>query len=352
MRVSPHVPASPARSASVIMGRQDYLSVVLRLIGMELYKLRRRAMSKALGIIAVALAVLPFALIAFGAFATANAPAGSFSPSCQSPPPGSQAQTGAPPSCPTPSPAQIAQERQSIVEGASVPLRLPEALNVAVEYGLIVGIVLLVILIGSIAGGEYSAGTIRLLFIRGPTRTQFLIAKLGASFIVIVIGILVMTALGILIGQLFNPVSGIAQTGAFWSGAWLGHALLYLCIALLNWFMFAAIAIFFATLGRSTAAGVVAGIGWLFAEPILGGVLTLLGDVTRGAAGNILKAIPNYFINTNFSALLNDQGQYLSFSASSTPAVSVPHAIIVLLVYFAFFIGLTWWIQKRRDVTN
>ena len=116
--------------------------------------------------------------------------------------------------------------------------------------------------------------------------------------------------------------------------------------------MFAAIAIFFATLGRSTAAGVVASIAWLFLEPILGLVLTYLGDISKGAAGDVLKAIPNYFIGTNFSALLNDQRQYLSVGTTSTSTVSVPHAIVVLLVYFAFFIGLTWWINQRRDVTN
>ncbi len=220
------------------------------------------------------------------------------------------------------------------------------------QYGLIVGIILIVILVGTIAGGEYATGTIRLLFIRGPTRTQFLIAKLAASFIVIFITLLGMTVLGVLTGQLFNPVSGIAQTGAFASGAWIAHALLYLCIAMLNWFMFATIAIFFATLGRSTVAGVVAGLSWLFVEPILGGVLTLVGTLSKGALSDILKAIPNYFIGTNFSALLSDQAQYLSFNSSSTPAVSVMHAVIVLLVYFAFFIGLAWWINKRRDVTN
>jgi ABC-type transport system involved in multi-copper enzyme maturation permease subunit len=352
MNVSPQMSASATRSASVVMGRQDYLSVVLRLIGMELYKLRRRAMSKVLGIIAVVLAVLPFALVAFGTFATANAPAGSFATSCQSFSGQGGPQQGPPANCPTPSPAQVAQERQSIVQNTSAPLRLPDALNVAIQYGLVVGIVLLVILVGTIAGGEYATGTIRLLFIRGPTRTQFLIAKLGASFVIIFITVLVMTVLGVLTGQLFNPVSGISQTGGFWSGAWIGHALLYLFIAMLNWFMFAVIAIFFATLGRSTAAGVVAGISWLFVEPILGSVLALLGNVSRGALGDFLKAIPNYFIGTNFGALLNDQGQYLSLGGSFIPAVSVVHAVIVLLVYFAFFIGLTWWINKRRDVTN
>lgn len=348
MNVSSQLPAHSTRTESVVMGRQGYLSVVLRLIGMELYKLRRRVMSKALGIIAIALAVLPFALVAVGTFATANAPAGSFtSSSCQS-----FDSNGQPSACPTPSPAQVAQERQTIVQTTSSPLRLPASLNVAVQYGLIVGILLLVILVGTIAGGEYSTGTIRLLFIRGPTRTQFLLAKLGASLVVIFITVVVMTLLGILTGQLFNPVSGVAQAGDFWSAAWIGHALLYLLIAMLNWFLFAVIAIFFATLGRSTVAGVVAGISWLFIEPILGSVLVLLGNLSKGALGDILKAIPNYFIGTNFSALLDDQGRYLSFGSVSTPGVTVVHAIIVLLVYFAFFIGLTWWINKRRDVTN
>ncbi|HEU0001681.1 MAG TPA: ABC transporter permease [Ktedonobacteraceae bacterium] len=348
MNVSSQLPAHSTRTESVVMGRQDYLSVVLRLIGIELYKLRRRVMSKALGIIAIALAVLPFALVAVGTFATANAPAGSFtSSSCQS-----FGSNGQPSACPTPSAAQVAQERQTIVQDTSSPLRLPASLNVAVQYGLIVGILLLVILVGTIAGGEYGTGTIRLLFIRGPTRTQFLLAKLGASLVVIFITVLVMTLLGILTGQLFNPVSGIAQAGDFWSAAWIGHALLYLLIAMLNWFMFAVIAIFFATLGRSTVAGVVAGISWLFIEPILGSVLVLLGNLSKGALGDILKAIPNYFIGTNFSALLDDQGRYLSFGSASTPGVTAVHAIIVLLVYFAFFIGLTWWINKRRDVTN
>src|SRR5690348_121044 len=183
MHVSPssQMPASPERSPSVMLGRRDYLFVILRLIGMELYKLRRRAMSKVLLSIAIALALLPFALVALGTFATANAPAQSFSPPCQS-------VSGPPSGCPAPPAAQVAQERQTIVAGASAPLRLPEALNVAVEYGLIVGVILLVILVGSMIGGEYGAGTIRLLFVRGPTRTQFLIAKLGTSLIVVVLG--------------------------------------------------------------------------------------------------------------------------------------------------------------------
>src|SRR5260370_7399051 len=143
MNVSPRLPAhteaylpQSTRSASVVMGRQDYLSVVLRLIGMELYKLRRRAMSKVLGIIAVVLAVLPFALVFFGTFATANAPANSFGPSCQAfNAPGSSPsqQPGPPPACAPPSPPPVAHEPHAILHTPSPPLTSPNPLTTPVH---------------------------------------------------------------------------------------------------------------------------------------------------------------------------------------------------------------------------
>src|SRR5260221_7522919 len=48
---------------SVMMGRQDYLSILLRLSGMELYKLRNRAMSVVLGTMGVLAIVMAFLLI-------------------------------------------------------------------------------------------------------------------------------------------------------------------------------------------------------------------------------------------------------------------------------------------------
>src|SRR5690349_4885291 len=44
---------SPIRRDTVVMGRADYTSIVLRLIGVELYKIRRRSMSKILSIIGI-----------------------------------------------------------------------------------------------------------------------------------------------------------------------------------------------------------------------------------------------------------------------------------------------------------
>ncbi len=54
----------PVRTDSVILGRQGYASVLLRLIGMEMYKIRRRIMSKVLVSIAIVIAILVF--LSFG----------------------------------------------------------------------------------------------------------------------------------------------------------------------------------------------------------------------------------------------------------------------------------------------
>lgn len=360
MNVSPQLHTStdkeapyPVRNSFVIMGRQDYLSVTLRLIGMELYKLRRRRMSKVVGSIAAALAIILFLLISLGILITQNEPTASFEPqSCQSvsasgnPPP----QTGQPPNCPTLSPAQLEQARQEELRTVSTPLRLPTSLNVAVQFALTPSTIFIIILVGTITGGEYSLGTVRLMFSRGPTRTQFLFAKLGVALVAIVIGMLLMVLLGVLTGQVLNPLSGFAQTSDFLSVGWIGHALLYVLIAMLNWFMFAVIAIFFSTLGRSTVAGIVGALTWFFVEPVLGGLLGVIGSFSQGPFGTLLKAIPDYFIGNNFGALLADQAHYL-FNYGS-PTLSIIHALIVLPCYFVLFIGLTWWLNNSRDITN
>jgi ABC-type transport system involved in multi-copper enzyme maturation permease subunit len=341
----------PTRSSSVILGRQNYVSVLLRLIGMELYKIRRRVMSKVLGSVAIAIAILIFLLILLGTIIVLNSPPENFAPPCQpSSIQGSQQSVGPSPNCPTPTAAQLAQFRQDALRSVSDPLRLPISLNIVVQFALTAGTVLIIILIGAIAGGEFSIGTVRLMFTRGPTRTQFLLSKLGAAIICSAIGVLILSCVGILTGQVLNLVSGIAQGFDFFSASWAAHAIFYLLIAMLDWIMYATIAIFFGTLGRSTVAGIVGALTWLFVEPILGGILKLAGTFNRGPFGDFLNAIPNYFIYNNIGALQEDQSAYL-FGHSNT-TISVVHALIVIACYFALFLGLAWWVNGRRDVTN
>lgn len=346
MSVMPRAPIQgdvllPSRTSSVILGRQDYLSVLLRLTGMELYKVRRRAMSKVLGMMAIAIVVLIFLLISLGTFVVLNAPPEDFTAPCQG---------NRPASCQQPSAAQSAQTRLEAVQTASEPLRLPNSLGIIEQLAIPPGAFLLITLVGSLVGGEFSLGTVRLMFTRGPTRAQFLFAKLGATIVCIVIGVLVMFITGVLASQLLNLASGIGQDLNFFTASWLVHTILFVLVAMLNWLMYAAIAIFFGTLGRSIVAGIVGALSWFFAEAIVQGVLSLAGFFNRGPFGNFLKAIPDYLIGNNIGALAQNQGQYIFEGRGSS--LSDLHALIVLALYFSAFIGLAWWVNKRRDVTN
>ena len=335
----------PVRASSVLLGRQDSLSVILRLVGMELYKIRRRAMSKVFSIISLVVVIGAFLVISLATIYAVNSPPTAFvPPSC--------AQSNNAPGCTTqqPSAAQANQAKQTAILGYSEPLRLPLSLNIVTTIIDFLGEILIIILAGSIVGGDYSVGTVRLMFTRGPTRGQFLLGKIGALIVCIVLAFVVLTLLGILSGLLLNFISGVAPATGFFTAGWLVNALLYTVLCMLSVFVYAMMALFLATMGRSTAAGVAGALGWALIEPVVGSVLKLVGTLLKGTTGSIISAIPDYFVSNNLSTLIQNQGQNVFNSAAAQ--ISNLHALIVIAVYLVIFIGLSWWITVRRDVTN
>jgi hypothetical protein len=119
---------------------------------------------------------------------------------------------------------------------------------------------------------------------------------------------------------------------------------------MLSWFMYAVSAVFFGVLGRSTVAGVVGGLTWFFVEPVLSNILATAGILSPGVAGVFLRSLPDYLMGNSTRALQINQTQYLfGGSGSSLPDLQ---ALITLAIYLALFIGLTWWLNESRDVTN
>src|SRR5271169_115803 len=112
MSVTSQTNAGKVRTKSVILGKQSFLPILLRLIGMEIYKIRRRVMSKVLLSIAIVIAILVFLLFSLNTFFILNAPPESFSPPC--PPTNAPSQGQAQPNCP-PSTAQVTQFRESVL---------------------------------------------------------------------------------------------------------------------------------------------------------------------------------------------------------------------------------------------
>jgi len=323
MKASQHMVAESAtppssRASSVLMGRQDYISAILRLTGMELYKIRRRLMSKVLSFISVLSVLSLFGLLALAAFLMAK--------------------DG------TPSDAILR---------FSEALRLPGSLSLIVQLLLTLGQILVIILVSTIVGGEYTDKTVRLMLTRGPSRTQFLLSKIGASTVCIMLGVVGIVLLGIFTGLLLNFTTGIVPTFDFFSASWLGHSVLYLLITMLGLLTYAMMALFLSTLGRATAAGLAGVLTWSFLiEPVIG-VVGLFGRSISGPLGSFFQSLPDYLIGSNISVLLQNQDSYIfpTPSAQQVPSQSSDiHALLVLLAYLVVFIGVALWVNKRRDV--
>jgi ABC-type transport system involved in multi-copper enzyme maturation permease subunit len=307
-----------SRASSVLMGRQDYVSAMLRLTGMELYKIRRRLMSKVLSFISILSTVSLFGLIALATFLMAK--------------------NGTPPEA---------------IQRFSEALRLPESLSLVVQLLLTLGQILIIILVSTIVGGEHTDKTVRLMLTRGPTRTQFLLSKIGAAIVCIVLGIAGIALLGILTGSIFSFTTGIAPTFDFFSISWLGHAVLYLLITMFGLFTYAMMALFLSTLGRATAAGMVGVLTWSFLiEPVIS-VIALFGKTISGPLGSFFQSLPDYLIGSNISVLLSNQDPYIFTTPPGShipPQSSDIHGLLVLCVYSVVFIGVALWVNMRRDV--
>lgn len=341
---------APERRNTVFMGRLDFLSTLLRLIGVELYKLRRRAMSKVFSAIAILVILSTFVLIATFSLIILSEPTSDFLPA-----PCSAVHDPSIQPCldhpPTPLELmQAEQAKRERIQSISSPLRLPESFMLSAQIVNSIGLVFMIILAGTIVGGEYSVGTVRLMFTRGPTRTQFLLSKLGALIVCITLGLTVLTLIGIVTGSILSLIIGTSTSFSFLTGTWILHTVLYLLSATLGLFVYAMIATCLSTLGKASAAGIAGGLVWWGLEGILGLILNAISAFNQGPLGDLLKAVPDYFISNNVEALLQNQSQYLQEGQPSR--LSDLHALLVLIGYLAIFIGLSWWVNKRRDVTN
>jgi ABC-type transport system involved in multi-copper enzyme maturation permease subunit len=332
------------RVAPIVMGRSDYVSVLLRLIGMDLYKVRRRLLSKVLLAIPILLIGGGFLVTGIVAIHDENLPATSYSQfySC--------AQYPTVPECLNHAPtlADMQQQKQQHLDSLALYLNMPGNWNAQerflVERLMVVGIVLA----GALVGGEYSLGTVRLMFTRGPTRLQFLFAKIAVLAIWMIPTLLFVILLGSGVGAVMAHLAGVGAGFSFLTADVFGHFVLFVLLAMLFWLSYMLMALFFGTAGRSTVAGIVAPLVWLLIEPVATQFLS-------GAPG-FVQYIPNYFLGNNLLSLIQDQMRALGiFSLNETSPAGAFHAgqsLLVVAVYLVVFVGVACWLTVRRDVTH
>lgn len=331
-----------SRVAPIVLGRNDYLSVVLRLVGMDLYKMYRRKLSKLVLLAGIVVVVGLFLALGITAWHMASQPATSYVPANCAVFPHNAGCINHPPTL-----ADMRHEKQRILNGVAQFLNMPGSWNLEAQVIIQALVVLGIILAGMLVGDEYSLGTVRLMYTRGPTRLRFLTAKILVLAIFVVPTVLVLILLGMGVGGVMAHLAGIGAGLGFFTTAVFGHFVLYLLVGMLFWFSYLLMTLFFGTVGRSTVAAIVGPLIWLASETLIAGVIISL---TSKSTGGLLKALPDYFLGTNLASLL--QHQEYALSIADPAPYSTGHSLLVVACYLIAFVGVACWLTVRRDVIH
>ncbi len=235
-------------------------------------------------------------------------------------------------------------------------LSLPNSLIFAVQLGVSVGLLLVMILTASLLGTEYGWGTLRNVLARGTGRGQLLAGK-GALLVMLalggLLGLMALTAVSSLIATAIVDAppeyieyafgsDGRPRALSLPSPGWLG-ALETLGRA---WFAFApyiALSALATVFTGSATLGQALSIGYYVAEQIVTGIMSSLVDW--------FDTVGNYLLGQNIAAWLSGTGdeEVFLFQASET-SLGELHAALVLAAYIVGLSGLALWRFSRRDV--
>lgn len=206
------------------------------------------------------------------------------------------------------------------------------------EFGISMGIgffgsVMLIIIAAGMMGNEFSWNTLRPLVARAQSRVSLLTAKLLAllSYSIVFVAALALAIAGMfLIGsQVVGEPSGFSMS-VLWDGIEYAFQLAYTNLPYL------ALAFMLATVFRSNAAGIAGALGVSFIEqPIF---------LLLGLASDFFHSVEKWGISWNVAEISG-------FNPSADSSGDV-RAYIILAVYTAIFVAISYIVFLRRDVTS
>ena len=197
--------------------------------------------------------------------------------------------------------------------GVDIILRFPSAYAVINQFVFGLGSLLAVAYAAAIGGADWTWGVLRVVVARGEGRSRYVLAKAMGIAIVLVIGVLVAYAAGIVF------TFGAASLASVSAGSPLGTTgteTLWMSLVLGTFVLLqrAAIGYAVAVLTRSQVAGVVVGIILFLGESILATILTVM-SIGRGFSGGLAQRETQWYQYLPFS--IGDS--VLSAAASSLP---------------------------------
>ncbi len=237
--------------------------------------------------------------------------------------------------------------------GGNLVLRFPDAYAVINQLVFGLGSLLAVSYAAAIGGADWTWGVLRVIVARGEGRSRYVLAKAAGIGIVLVIGVLIAYAAGIALTAMAAGIGG-SSMGAPFSPAGvdtLTRSLLFGSIVLLQR---AAIGYAVAVLTRSQVAGVVVGIILYLGESILATVLTVM-TIGAGGFGSGIQRETQWFQYLPFS--IGDS--VMNAAATSLPGdlgdallrpVELGPALVVTAVYLVVALAVAALATERAEI--
>jgi len=286
---------------------------VTKLIAAELFKLRKRLMSRVL------LYVLVGVLVVFYLILLAVS---------QALPTGSNPRLG---------------DIQNLL---GLPVAIPFALSMIAGFGTL----LAVILVASSIGNEYNWRTIRTMVISSESRFKLLGAKLISAAILVLIGMVIGVITGFVMSLITTAIGGYAFNFDFLTGEYLWEQFLQFWRTFFVLIPYATLAFLFAIVGRSAMAGIGLGIGVYIVESLITTFMVL--------AGGWVARVPDYLLANNVNAITAlaslPEGFNMGggFGDITFQMPGVTHAFITLTIYSLAFLAIAFYVFRKRDVAG
>jgi ABC-2 type transport system permease protein len=306
---------------------------MMRLIGVEFFKLRKRWLPFALLLVLLFMLLFP-KLISYASYR-------SISSSSQNPPVHTITQKLEDGSQTTTVITVPNGGMEGIADSMKEGLVMPGAMDGV--FGLLMGAlgaIMVIILGASVVGSEYGWGTVRQVLAKGTGRFNYLGSKVITASLSTVAGVIIIIIAGFVMGVITTRLVNGSVIWSFLSAGFAGDMLSSTAVTLLVLGAYLAVAVFLSVLLRSAGTAMSVGIPVIFVDTIMAGIATgvpiaWIREILRLSIGFNAQQLAAAVAGANPEALIRPWWQ------SSGMLV----AYIVVLGAAAFYL------LKRQDLT-
>jgi ABC-2 type transport system permease protein len=199
-----------------------------------------------------------------------------------------------------------------------------------------------VIIAADSVAGEFSGGTIKLLLIRPASRAKILLSKYISVFGFLLLLLLILLVTSFIVSGLLYGFGSTTEIFSYSGRDGVMHQISYASetfrsygLGSVNLIMILTLAFMVSTVLRSSAIAI---------------TLSIVSIFVGGTNGELIK---QYSWAKYYLFLNTDLSKYFTQSAPALGSdTTLQFSIMILIVYFVIFNGLSWYVFKKRDVAS